>query len=603
MKQFQIMRYLKKYCAIIVACSLILGLLCYLFMQNKMQEYTAATILEYTNYEAKDGKAPDGNDINVDELRSSQIVSRAMQNLGHENFNMDDIRNAITITPLIEQEQLITQEAQLEKGNEYEIHPTRYMVSFETSVEYGKEYPRAVLNEILDVYTEYYGRNHVNEESGTNGIDDIYTKGYDYIEMMDVIDESLSNVLKLLTKKNNQSSDFRAYSTGYSFADLHREFEYIRNVEVPQLAAQILNQQITVDRNVLLAKYQNRNNSLTIHNNVNAEQLASLIKIIDSYVLLMSGSDNTNITSDYILDQLQDYYKYLEDGITRVGVDQTTEYDRMMESYIDIRNSTEDNLIDMAYNNYILQVYENAPVRSSQETLDETRANVEALVTKLTGLYDILDLTNDEYNEYLGAKNVAILNSVGVTEALPVTLYTVFIILIFGVIGCIGAIFLGRVEDIVDYYAFTDKVDGLPNRAKCDQYIESRHKSVLAPDYCCAAFRICNLREENARLGRKTGDDMMRSFADILSRVFVPSDSVFVANNGAGQYLVFSEETNADQMAAAIEQLHIMVAHMNADQPFDVNFVSGYACTGSEKVYYIRELVSLVMGKLNASAK
>ena len=45
---------------------------------------------------------------------------------------------------------------------------------------------------------------------------------------------------------------------------------------------------------------------------------------------------------------------------------------------------------------------------------------------------------------------------------------------IFGALGCAGAALFGRIEDFIEYYAFTNKVDGLPNRAKCDQFIASR---------------------------------------------------------------------------------------------------------------------------------
>ncbi|MBQ7000673.1 MAG: GGDEF domain-containing protein [Oscillospiraceae bacterium] len=599
MKQFQIMRYLKKYCAIIVACSLLMGLLCYGFMQQEMQKYTASTMIEYTNPTANDGKAPDGKSINVDELRSSQVVSQAMANLGHAEYNMDSIRDAITITPLIEDEELLMQEAQLEKGIEYKIYPVRYLVEFTTGVEYGKEYARTVLNEILDVYTVYYGQNHVNEEGGTNGIDDIYSKNYDYIEMLEVIDASLENVLTLLVKKNNSTPDFRSHATGYAFSDLHREFEFIRNVEVPQLASQILSQKITIDRDVLLAKYHNRNNSLSISNTVNKEQTDYILKIIESYVLLMSGSDNTNITHEYILDELQGYYHTSQDGTYRIGVDQTTEYDELMESYIYNRNRFEDNLIDQAYNTYVLSVYENAPAVSTEKQLADTKAQIEALAAKLTGLYQILDVTNDEYNEYLGAENVAILNSVGVTERLPVGLYTAFLVLIFGVVGCVGAIFFGRVEDIIDYYAFTDKVDGLPNRAKCDRYIENKKQAMLTGDFACAALRITNLRQENERLGRKTGDEMMRTFAGVLTQIFVPSDAVFVGNNGAGQYLVFAEDMNSKQMEAAMNQLKIALASRTADMPYTIQFESGYSSIQEDQVFFVRQLLSAAMTRLN----
>ena len=109
------------------------------------------------------------------------------------------------------------------------------------------------------------------------------------------------------------------------------------------------------------------------------------------------------------------------------------------------------------------------------------------------------------------------------------------------------------------YYAFTNKVDGLPNRAKCDQYILDWEKDLLPGRFSCVVFSITNLREENRRLGRASGDQMLKDFAGMLTSIFVPSEQVFVGYNGSGQYLVFAEGLSQEQAKAGIEQLHTVV--------------------------------------------
>ncbi len=63
---------------------------------------------------------------------------------------------------------------------------TRYMVTFNSGVASGKDYPRAMLNEILGRVFGLLRRKRTSipraaERRGTI----IYDKGYDYIEMMD----------------------------------------------------------------------------------------------------------------------------------------------------------------------------------------------------------------------------------------------------------------------------------------------------------------------------------------------------------------------------------------------------------------------------------
>ena len=223
---------------------------------------------------------------------------------------------------------------------------------------------------------------------------------------------------------------------------------------------------------------------------------------------MMSESDNTDITSDYILDDVHENYVEDENGNIQ-GNDQTTEYDRLLEGYVENRTNYESNLIDQAYNEYVISVYETSYRASTEEELEAAETAIHTLVDEVNELYEILHTTNDEYNQYLGAQNISVLANVGVSESIPVGLFTLFVVIIFGVVGCVGAILLGRVEDIIEYYAFTNKVDGLPNRAKCDRYISSWEKKALPSQFACAVFKITNLRQENMKWGRHTGDEMI----------------------------------------------------------------------------------------------
>lgn len=607
MKQFSFFRYIRKYQAVIAACSILIGILFYVGARYFVQTYTAAAVIEYTNPAASAGYAPDGSLIDTTEIYASNIITKVIENLGldSDKANMDALRGGVSVEPVITEEEQMAFEAKLDAGEDAKLISSRYLVTFTSGVSAGKEYPRKVLNEILDEYMAYYGKNHVNSASGTNGINDIYSKGYDYIEMMEVIDNSLDATLTFLDKKIQDNDSFRSYETGYTFSDLYREFDLLRQIDVPKLSADILHRQITKGRDVLLAKYHNRNNDLTIENNASTMEIDKIKGIIDSYVEMMSNSDNTNITYEYILDEVYDNYGYDENGQVVNGADKTTEYDALLYGYVRNRTSYENNLIDAAYNQYVQDVFETAPEKSSEKVLNETQEKIEKLVLKVNNLYQILGLTNDEYNEYLGAENISVLSSVGVAEKIPVGRFTVLVVIVFGILGCLGATVLGRAEDIIEYYAYTNKVDGLPNRAKCDHYIASMERQMLPGRFLCAVFRITNLREENTRLGRDTGDKMMKTFADVLTRVFIPSEKVFVGYNGSGQYLVFAEGFDEKTAEAAIRQIRTVTKQQCEGMGYRVEFQDGAACAKEEQCFAVRKLLSIAMercGKEEAAA-
>ena len=598
MKDFQILRYLKQFKFLIAIGSIVAGLLFYYVANNKLQSYTASTVIEYTNAEAEQGLAPDGTKIDTSEIYGSYIISRVIQNLGIDpsTANMDSIRRSISITSIITDEQQQIFDGKVNQGEDASLIATRYMITFTSGVDHNKDYPRTMLNEILDVYSAYYGETHVNSARSANGINDIYSKGYDYIEMMDVIDDSITTTLGTLDGKISGDSKFRSSSTGSSFSDLFWEYQLLQNIQVPKITAEILANKVTKDRDVLLNKYRNRNNNLAIENNASEEETRKILGVIDSYVDMMNGSGNTNITSEYIL---PDVYDDTDEDPNKTKADQTTSYDKLLTRYVEDRTGSTANEIDAAYNQYILDTFQDAPEKSPQDQQEHVESEIRALVDKINQLYADMGLTTDEYNEYLGAANISVLSSVGVTEKVSVTKFTLMIVVVFGVFGCLGAIALGRLWDIVEYYMFTNKTVNLPNRARCDHFIADMENKMLSNSYVCAAFQLTNLREENQRLGRSAGNQMMKTFARVLSEVFPASQNVFVAYNDAGQYLVFADDYNPEHVKAAIAQMRTVVAQKCENEVFAIEYREGYACSGEDQCFYIRRLLALALHRLN----
>ena len=597
MKDFQIFRYLKQFKYLIAIGSVLAGFMFYYVASNRMQSYTASTVIEYTNTGASEGLAPDGSKIDTSEIYGSYIIAKVIQNLGIDpsTANMDDIRNSITITAIITDEQQQIFDAKVTQGEDASLIATRYLVTFNSGVASGKDYPRAMLNEILDVYSAYYGETHVNSARSPNGVNDIYDKGYDYIEMMDVIDESLTATLQTLNGKISGDSTFRSSETGYSFSDLYREYELLQNIEVPKITAQILAGKITKNRDILLAKYRNRNNDLSIENSASEQEVEKIMGVIDSYVQMMSDSGNTNITSEYIL---TDIYDDTQGGLYS-KTDQTTSYDKLFIRYVQDRTGYTANEIDAAYNQYILDTFSDAQEESGEEDQQAVTQAIRSLVEKINTLYAAMEETTDEYNEYLGAANISVLSSVGVTEKISINKFTMMIVVVFGVFGCLGAIALGRLWDIIEYYMFTNKTVNLPNRARCDQFIAGMENKMLSNSYVCIAFKLTNLQEENRRLGRNAGNQMMKMFARVLTSIFVPSKTVFVAYNDSAQYLVFADEYNPEQTKASLAQMRTVLAQKCEHEAFEIEYDEGYACSGEEQSFYIRRLLAIALSRQN----
>lgn len=615
MKELDVFRYLKKYRAVIACGSVLAGIAFFLIAQLYIQQYTAVTVIEYTGSRAEEGYSPDGKKIDTTEIYTTNLVAQAMKKLDidHTQVTADNIRMNIHVEPIITEEDLLVQQAKLDNGeNDYELNPTRYVVSFNCGVSSGKEYPRMVLNQILQEYASYYGKNHVNTSLAANPVSDITTKGYDYLEMAEVMDDTLTSISEHLSGKVQWNGEFRSSRTGYSFQDLKDEFEFIRDVEVRQLFSEILAGKVTKDRNLLLEKYQNRNNNLEISNNAASFEIEKIQGIISAYENAMGefsdpvvndqGENVGDTLQNSVLPDVYDDWNKDEDG-NWAPVDRTAEYDVLLRKYIEDRTTYEHNTIDGDYNNYILGVFAGAPASSPLPAQEKIQAEIARLAEEINALQTIYYETNDEYNEYLGSQNIMMLSSVRVTERFPIMIFTILVVVIFGALGCAGAALFGRIEDFIEYYAFTNKVDGLPNRAKCDQFIASREGHPLPEGFTCVVCKLANLQAENARLGRETGDQMLKSFAGMLTSVFPPSDKVFVGNNGAGQYLIFSESLEAEQVEPALFQISAALEQKALEHGYLLELQNGFAQAGAEQCYYIRELLSIAIKRVGASTQ
>lgn len=74
MKKFEILRYLKRFSMLIFLLTMAGAAMIYLYAQGK-QQYTASVVLKYTNDGIKDGYAPDGSELDVNEIYSSTVIN------------------------------------------------------------------------------------------------------------------------------------------------------------------------------------------------------------------------------------------------------------------------------------------------------------------------------------------------------------------------------------------------------------------------------------------------------------------------------------------------------------------------------------------------
>lgn len=593
MKQFQIIRYLKRWMPLIVVFLIGMTFVTTRMLEKK-QTYTASAVIEYSNTGAKDGEAPDGSAIDVTEIASSNNMSKAMENLGMSpsSYNLDRLCASIRVEPLIDQQEQSIQEAKNEEGLEYTLHPTVYIVSCTLDSSSGGDLARGILNELLDVYFSDYSNKHINQEQVNNQTKGLIETDYDYLEMVEQIDAQLKETINTLHVRYLRSQLFRSAATGYSFSDLRDQFQLIEDVDVSRLYSMILGSRISKDRQVLLNKYRNRIASLNLTGENAQEDMDGITRIINAYVEKMRESGNTDIDHNYILNDVYDRDEGLLPNGEPANTNRTIQYDLMLRSWVQSADRQDYALIDAAYCAYIISAFENGQpglAGGRRVGAAEVEQEIGDVLERMNELYDIVTRTNTEYNQYLGAHNIKMLSSTSVKERFDMSAYQMIIVVFFLVIGCCGAVLLGRLGDILEYLFLRDSATGCMNRVCCDKFIQARENLILPLGASCVNIQIVNQRELNEAYGREETDQAFREFGLVLRELFEGRKDSFVGYNGGGQFWIFFSTTAQQPLEREVERLETTLRQrLNIPVAYQMGAVNA----GESAGFYIRGLIS-----------
>lgn len=596
MKSFNIIRYLKKWWPLIALMSFCAGVF-FMRYATSNQSYTAQSIIKYNYAKAEDGKTPSGEDLDVSEIFSSTVVKEAIENLGL-TVNVDTIRSGGTVTGIVPDDVTKTQEAKIDKGEDVEeYHSTEYIVKLSVNSNYSTEYVRTILDEILSCYFANFGEKYVDYSTIPNNAAALDGQGYDYIEQAEILNDAVAEITANLGNCQAAHPEFVSSTTGLSLSDLLDEYNYVSDVEIPYLFSEILGGKLTQNREVLLKKYQERYNTYVMDGDVDSEKVAAVLEVIQSYgdknkdgSLYYQRGARSGTNDDAGGFVLSDVYEY------DTNIDRTTVYDNLISDYVTILNRKSNNVIDAAYCQYIINVFQGAS--DSSDVSDENQAftdqaveqEIAALQGRLNTLYETLSLTMKEYNEYCGAVNLGVLASTTVSEKINVKLYILLGVAVFFILGICGAILLGRIQDFVEYLFFTEQSLDMPNRTACDLFIRNNSSRVLPDDTVCVVVELANLSQINTVYGRERGNAMLTQFADFLKEASATCGTVYY--NGGQQFIGFFDQCRMEDAESFADYFHRLIAAYNAESTeATYEYALGISESKANNAYSIRALL------------
>lgn len=598
MKKFEILRYLKRFSFLIFLLSLAGSLLIYLYADNK-QEYTASVVIKYTNSGVADGYAPDGSKLDVNEIYSSAVISQAMDALGASG-KLSNIRSNVTVTPIIPDDQQRINDALIEKGEEVTYFPNTYRVSLVVSGKQGANYARNMLDAILQSYCTYYTEKYVEQKLSLNPSSHLLENGYDYYECIRILENDTNDMQNFLLAKREHYPDFRSSKTGYTYADLCAIYSSFKKYTIPELYAQVLSGPQIRDGTVLQEFLANSIADSNQTEQVDTGRRTSIEQLIDEYVQKNAGilesyftEGGDNVSSNYILGNIEQ---------AGAGDKAQTTYDGLILELVDIDKKIAANQIDREFLSEILTNFQNVDFGGTSEEHTRMEQMINDYESQLQKYYEIVNVSSKELNLYISADYLKMMSSVRVAPSINVKLYLVIALVLFFVIGCCGAIVLGRLSDVVDYLLYTDKKSGLPNREKLDVYINGLSGKILPEDYTCFALQLDNLSELSKRFGYTVGDGVLKDFSGLV-QLMGDTDGM-IGYNGIGKFAAFFDECSDKKASVMVRILESQVEEYNKLNPeYPIKFTAAWATTSSTGLYEIRDLLRLAQSDMMISFK
>ena len=535
MKDFQILRYIKKWRYIIIF-GMVLGLSVFYWYLSRQQYYYASINIEYLNSKASEGLTPTGNELKPEEIRTAVIVSSALEEVDMD-INVDYVRDSLSIEGLLTSEEENRKKAMLEKGEEYTMTPTNYRVRLSMNSSYSVETVQSLVTAIVNQYMTWYGNRYVITRKKPGVVDTELLDKYDYIISMDMVSSSIDKMLQYIY---SCEESFRSSQTGLSFYDLQTQLQSLQNAQYESVYVKAVNSGITKDPQLLLDYYtadiaeQNLQREKLL---LQADEMASLLQIYEERMLesqnySSSGTgDSTDEGSNSII--LHQVYEIYDEDHNPVY--SQNNYETLMDTYAGYFASVYALEKKISEDEFILARFSGVTEAASESAQAEIREEIMYLIEKINSIYAQLNILGTEFNQSEVAKNIRVTSSARANKGVNIMLYMVLGGILFLGVGCTGAIVLGRAGDLMDYVLYTDKITGLPSRISCDEKIEEIAKEGALDTFSCVCLFVTNLGEINNRFGREKGNQMLAELGLILQ--IATKQYGFIGYNNGNQFL------------------------------------------------------------------
>jgi hypothetical protein len=370
------------------------------------------------------GENPNGTRFNVFEIKSSEVIDRAISNRGLDGLTVDDIRNRIDIYAKIPKN--ITERVTIANttGKDFSYISNEFSISYSQQNKLSKNNTISVLEAVAEAYTQIFQEKHTEKNIVlTTKLENL--ESYEYVEIADMYFDKVSQMERYIRSHASENGAFVATSTNQNFQNILTMLQNFKNIEVEKFKGYIVSSALSKNKNTYIQKLKYNNSMLS-----NEREKVVYEKDFTTGAIQKYDPNITGVAFIPSLDQKSEFYM----NRTKIGIDYLTE-----KAY-DAGVFSEKIMSNINSNNKLIEVFSTSKLNGNEYLAIANNANemLKSLDLKLTEIARIATDTDKEYLAYktknylkFNIPKVGIRNMVNIKQLLAITFISFIIICVY----------------------------------------------------------------------------------------------------------------------------------------------------------------------------
>ena len=203
---------------------------------------------------AGQGLDPQGNRFDINEIKSDEILSAAIEDCGMtDKLTADELKKEIYILPVAGKDTLkqlltlTTINGKTQDIKENIVYPTSFLIGLKDMGLPSYFADRKLMKSILQEYSKHLEAKYLADTGG----EPAYSKGeilkMDYPEMMKVINQSADSLLRYIGSYSANEPQFVSQKSGLSFGDVYEQALLLQNTDITNMRSLVNYYRLTED--------------------------------------------------------------------------------------------------------------------------------------------------------------------------------------------------------------------------------------------------------------------------------------------------------------------------------------------------------------------